>query len=369
MRIALNLLYLLPGEVGGTQTYATELMRALDQFTQNDEYLVFVNAESNDFAIPASPRFKKIVCRVHATNRAKRYLFEQLVLPFLAIWHGADVLHSLGYVGPVVAFQKHIITIHDANFVRLSPLMSPVKRWVYGVVARLSARSCNHILTISSFAKAELVECLGVVADKITVVHHGAPIPDESALGKDRADRLAPPKPYILVLGGGSRHKNIRSFVEAFAKVQDRFPHDLVIAGHVKDSLDDLPEILSLIKSNRIRITGYLSDADLDAAFRGAALFVFPTLYEGFGFPILEAQIRKTPVLCSRIASLPEIGEDSVAYFDPSSIQDMATKLANLLQEPETLKDLVERGLKNTQRFTWEQAAVQTHALYCHTLL
>lgn len=366
MRIGLNLLYLLPGQVGGTETYATELMRSLDLISQDDDYLVFVNAESADFQIPASPRFRKIICGVRASNRVKRYLYEQFVLPFLVQWHRVDVLHSMGYVGPAVLLKKHLITIHDANFVRLSWLMGPVKRRVYGLMARLSAKTCHHIVTDSSFSKEELAECLGVPRTKMTVVHLGAPAMGESR--DARPGHPAPPRPYVLVLGGGSRHKNIRPFVEAFTRVQDRFPHNLVIAGRLSDSFDDAPEILGLIQSGRIRITGFLQEADLDATYRGADLFVFPTLYEGFGLPLLEAQVRGVPVLCSRVASLPELGGDSVAYFDPSSIEDMAAKLADLLQNPEAMKDLVERGHGNVHRFTWEQAATRTRTLYRHLL-
>ena len=362
MRIGLNLLYLIPGEVGGTETYATELMRSLDLLSQDDDFLVFVNIESADFQIPASPRFRKIICGVRASNRVKRYLFEQVVLPFLVQWHHVDVLHSMGYVGPAVLLKKHLITIHDANFVRLSWLMSPLKRWVYGLMARLSAMTCHHIVTDSSFSKDELIECLGVPQTKMTVVHLGAPAVSEP--GDVRTGHSTASRPYVLVLGGGSRHKNIRPFVEAFTRVQDHFPHNLVIAGRLSDSFDDAPEVLALIQSGRISITGFLQKADLNAAYRGADLFVFPTLYEGFGLPLLEAQVRGVPVLCSRVASLPELGGDSVAYFDPSSIEDMAAKLADLLQNPEALKDLVERGHRNVHRFTWEQAATQTRTLY-----
>jgi glycosyltransferase involved in cell wall biosynthesis len=369
MKIGLNLLYLLPSQVGGTETYATELMRALDRTVEGDEFLVFLNSESANFHIPASPKFRKIICGVRANNRIKRYLFEQFVLPFLVSWYRVDILHSLGYVGPILLLQKHIITIHDANFVRLSWLMSPVKRRVYGLIARLSARTCNHIITISSFAKEELVNCLGVTSTKVTVVHHGVPLANEPAIGDGWLHGLAELQPYVLVLGGGSRHKNIRSFVASFARVQDCFPHKLVIAGHLSDSMGDLPEALELINSGRIIITGFLKDTDLDATYRGADLFVFPTLYEGFGLPILEAQARSVPVLCSRVASLPEIGGNSVAYFDPTSVDDMAEKLRDLLGSPEVMRDLVDRGHKNLLRFTWEHAASQICAIYKHILV
>lgn len=362
MRIGLNLLYLIPGQVGGTETYATKLMHSLNSLNQDDDYLVYVNKESAAFPVPESPRFTKIVCGVQASHRVKRYLFEQFVLPFLLQRHRVNILHSMGYVGPILPLKRHIITIHDANFVRLSWLMSPMRRWIYGLVTRLSAKTCNHIITISSFSKEELAQCLGVPRAKMTVVYHGAPAlfaPKGALFTRSTATH-----PYVLVLGGGSRHKNIRAFVEAFARVHDQFPHNLLIAGRLNETFDASPEVIALIQTGRIRITGFLEDADLDAAYRGADLFVFPTLYEGFGLPLLEAQARGVPVLCSRVASLPELGGDSVAYFDPSSVEDMAANLSALLQNADARMDLVERGHRNAHRFNWELAAVQTHALY-----
>jgi len=364
MRIGLNLLYLLPGQVGGTETYAVELMRALDTSALDDEFLVFVNAESAALPIPASHRFRRIICPVRANNRMKRYLYEQSILPFQVLWHRVDLLHSLGYVGPILPLHRHLITIHDANFVRLSHLMSPLKRRVYGLIARLSARTCSLVVTDSSFSKEELEACLGLPEAKLAVVLLGAPIVSPLLESADQAGAFALHQPYILVLGGGSPHKNIRAFAHAFAKVANHFPHKLLIAGRLNDSLEDLPEVLKLIQSGRIVITGFLDEAKLDQAFRGAALYAFPTLYEGFGLPLLEAQVRGIPVLCSRVASLPELGGDSVAYIDPTSLEDMATRLAELLTHPDLLRDLADRGHANVRCFTWEKTAVQTRALY-----
>lgn len=364
MRIGLNLLYLLPSQVGGTETYAVELMRALDTGAPDDEFLVFVNAESAKLPIPSGHRFRRIICPVRAANRMMRYLYEQFVLPFQVLWHRVDLLHSLGYVGPILPLHKHLITIHDANFVRLSHLMSPLKRIVYGLIVRLSAKTCSHVVTVSSFSKAELEECLELPSTKVSVTLSGAPIMSQRLEQTGLAGVFASHQPYILVLGGGSPHKNIRAFVQAFGSVAERFPHKLLIAGRLNDSLDDLPVVSQLIQSGRIVISGFLGDAELDQAYRGATLYVFPTLYEGFGLPLLEAQARGVPVLCSRIASLPELGGDSVAYLDPSSIEDMAKQLENLLSHPAQLQNLTERGKANVQRFTWEQTAVQTQTLY-----
>lgn len=361
MRIGLNLLYLLPGQVGGTETYASELLNSLAKIESIDEYYIYVNNESKNFPLPNSPRFIRVACPVAATSRVKRYFFEQAILPLIAWKHKIQVLHSLGYVGPIITFQNHIITIHDANFVRLSSLMSRIKRWIYGTVIRCAARTCDHVITISEFSKKELTELLGVPEDKMSVIHHGTPLPPEPVEPRTSTKF---PRPYILTLGGGSRHKNIRAFTQAFARACGEFPHHLVIAGHLQDSFDGLPEVLALKESGRILITGFLSNQDLDEAFRQADLFVFPTLYEGFGFPILEAQMRGVPVLCSKTASLPEIGGSSVAYFDPSSIEDMTLALTNLLKHPKLLQELASLGEVNTQRFTWDQTAKLTAGLY-----
>jgi glycosyltransferase involved in cell wall biosynthesis len=275
-----------------------------------------------------------------------------------------DILHSLGYVGPILSLHKHLITIHDANFVRLSHLMSPLKRIIYGLIVRLSAKTCSHVVTISAFSKAELEECLGLPGSRVSVVLSGAPTGSPCAEPTDLTGTFASHQPYILVLGGGSPHKNIRAFVQAFSSVAECFPHKLLIAGRLNDALDDLQGVPQLIQSGRIIITGFLDEAELDRAYRGAALYAFPTLYEGFGLPLLEAQARGVPVLCSQIASLPELGGDSVAYLDPTSLKDMAKQMKHLLNHPDRLQDLATRGKVNVQRFTWEETGTQTWALY-----
>ena len=175
MRIGLNLLYLLPGQVGGTETYAVELMRALDSNSLDDEFIVFVNAESAALSVPVSHKFRRVICPIRATSRVNRYLYEQFFLPFQLLWYRVDLLHSLGYVGPILPLHRHLITIHDANFVRLSHLMSPLKRIVYGLIARLSAKTCNLVVTDSNFSKGELEACLGLHESKLNVVLLGAP--------------------------------------------------------------------------------------------------------------------------------------------------------------------------------------------------
>ncbi|MDR3670299.1 MAG: glycosyltransferase family 1 protein [Holophaga sp.] len=361
MKIGLNLLYMLPGQVGGSETYATELINGYEKNAPEVDFVVFVNLEASHFPLPSNSRFTRVVCNVRATNRIKRYFYEQFVLPFLALRYHLDVLHSLGYVGPILHFQRHLLSILDANFIRLSWSMSPLKRWVYARVARLCARTCTHITTISNFSKEELIECLPVTGEKITVVHLGAPSVTFSI--KPEAVTSGAARPYLLVLGGGSPHKNIRAFVQAFTQASARIPHGLVIAGRLTEPLDDLPDALALVRGGRITITGFLSANDLDAAYRGADVFVFPTLYEGFGLPVLEAQIRGIPVLCSNVASLPEIGGDSVAYFDPRSISNMAKTLEELLAEPTKVTELRERGYKNVLRYSWENTCQKTLAL------
>jgi glycosyltransferase involved in cell wall biosynthesis len=354
--------------VGGTETYAAELLKAFARAENDTEFVVFLNAEAHSFPVPESPRFKKVVCMVHAANRVKRYLFEQFVLPVMALRYNLDLMHSLGYVGPVLIVQKHIITIHDANFVRLSHQMKPLKRWIYGLIVKLSAKTCSHVVTISGFSKQELVGSLGLSRSKLSVVAHGAPnVPDYMTEAEADQPTWAR-KPYILVLGGGSVHKNISAFVEAFVSVQRRIPHSLVIAGRLAVSLGSNPKVAGLLKSGKITITGFLDDQSLDLAYRGADLFVFPTLYEGFGLPVLEAQARGVPVLCSKVASLPEIGADSVEYLDPHCVTGMADALVSLVGNPARLKELREAGYMNAARFTWERAAAQTQEIYSNLL-
>ena len=366
MRIGLNLLYIIPGENGGTQTYAESLIRALAALNTGDDFTVFVSEEGRSLALPEQPNFRKVVCPVHAARREARYVYEQMVFPRLLAGYGLDVLHSLGYVCPLRAPCRSVVTIHDLNYLTPWHGMSRVKRLFLGGFVRQSARHADAVLTVSHFSKGEIQRRLHVPEAKITVTWEGPREPSSLPPGAwdGLAARYGIAEPYLLAFGSLSGNKNIARLIRAFAGIGSKVPHTLLLVGHLTPGAEMEAEIEALGIEGRIKITGYVPDADVMPLLEHADLFAFPSLYEGFGLPVLEAQMAGVAVACSAAASLPEVAGDGATLFDPLSVDDMARVLRECLSDPARRAALVEKGRANVARFSWERTARATLEVY-----
>lgn len=373
MRIGLNLLYLIPGAVGGTQTYAESLIGALARVAPDDELVVFLNREAAELPLGGAD-VQRVVVPVPGRVRAARYVCEQAVLPSLLRRHRVDLVHSLGYVGPAATHCPRVVTIPDVNY-RAYP-MSPLRRATLGCFVTRSARTAHHVVTISEFARREIVRELGVPPERLTVVHLAGPelaaferrdvAPDVSRGELARAYGV--PGPYVLAFSSPLPHKNIARLVRAFAAVAPRVPHTLVVAGHLPWSASDLATIRAAEATGRVRAIGYVPGAHVLPLLRYADLFVFPSLYEGFGLPALEAQAAGVPVACSNAGALPEVAGEGAVLFDPSAEDYISRALARCLLDAALREHLRRAGRANVARFSWEATARATDDVYRRVL-
>lgn len=366
MRVALNILYLIPGVVGGTQTYAVELIRALARLDTENEYLIYMNREAAELELTDAPNFRRVVCPIHAIRRPVRYAWEQAALPHQLRLRRIHVLHSLGYVGPLASPCRHVVTIHDLNYLHHENKIGGAKRNLLAKLIPRVARAADHLLTVSEFSKREMVEHIGVPAEKITVTHEGQReyIPETPQLRAEVERRYPVARPYLAAFSSPSPHKNISRLLEAFAQIRAEVPHDLLLIGHLPEGRDLRAEITRLGLDDRIALTGYVPDEHVMPLLARAALFVFPSLYEGFGLPLLDAQRAGVPVACSTAASLPEVAGSGAVKFDPCSVSEMAQVIRMVLTDPLLQASLRERGRTNLARFAWERAARETRAVY-----
>ncbi|MBA2707620.1 MAG: glycosyltransferase family 4 protein [Gemmatimonadaceae bacterium] len=367
MLIALNLLYLIPGVVGGTQTYATSLIRELALQDHDNEYVVFVNEDSADLDVTPAGNFRKVVCPFIAVRRSVRYSWEQLVLPMQLNRLKPNVVHSLGYVAPLASRTPQVVTVHDLNFLGHRGRHSALGRRAFGFFVRRSVHKADHVIAVSEFSRGEIVRHLGVPASKVSVVHCAGRDPSEY-----EASAHAPPsaivrdvaKPYILSFSALSAHKNIPGLLAAFALIRERVPHSLVLVGHLPDKVHSVRSEIVNASAERVHFTGYLPDSDVVALMRGASLFAYPSLYEGFGLLALDAQNAGVPVACSSGSSLPEVAGDGALMFDPTSVEDMARALETCLMDMGLRASLVMAGYANASRFSWKRTACETLAVY-----
>ena len=364
MRVALNLLYLIPGVVGGTETYAYSLIHSIAALDDENEYVVFLNKLGADMDLTPGPNFRRVICPFVPLRRMVRYGWEQGILPFQLGREKIDLVHSLGYVAPLAARSRQIVSVHDLNFLSHDGWGTARSRRILQFFVERSVRRADHVITMSEFARGGLIHELGVPPEKVTVTHEAAARhlknPDPAARSDyDPAGGM----PYIVAFSALPMHKNIERLVLAFERIRDVVPHSLVVVGNLPHD-PEYRRRLEAKSGSRIHFTGYLSNADMAAALSGASLFAFPSLYEGFGLPIVEAQEAGIPVTCSAVAALPEIAGSGAHYFDPLSVESIAAALRKCLHDNDLRETLVRNGYENARRFSWEKTARETLAIY-----
>jgi glycosyltransferase involved in cell wall biosynthesis len=235
--------------------------------------------------------------------------------------------------------------------------MTPARRILLYAMMRLSAVRCHKIVTISEFSKSQIVRYFKINASKITAI----PLAGSNGAVSHQNDcgRARQSAPYIVLFSSPFAHKNVPAAIEAYrlAKSNSRIQQKLLVIG-------TMPSGLSIEQQPDIQVTGYISRQEMLHTLAGADLLINPSLYEGFGLPILEAMGLGVPVVCSRRASFPEVAGDAAVFFDPDSVQDMASKLALVANSDELRNELRTKGFSNERRFSWLETARMTEKVY-----
>lgn len=341
MRVGINTLFLIPGEVGGSETVTRNLLSTLRTVAPDLELVLFTNRE-NDATFVDYPR---VCLDVAARNRALRVVAEQTSLVRHASRAGVDVLLSLGYTAPLYAPFRQAVMVYDAQFVTHPEDFPLFSRLVQRAIIPRAARRANVVLTGSQFAKRELVERLGAPENSVKVVPFGI-----SSVFSPAVNEQEPGAPYLLCVCNAYPHKNLTRLVRVFQRLSREIPHRLVIVG--KSGAGEPPTAPGVERRQQVTL------AELVNLYRRCDLFVLPSLYEGFGFPALEAMACGARVVVARAGSLPEVAGDAATYFDPTDEDDMEKVIRTTLEEsPETRARYRARGLQRAASFTWEATA------------
>ncbi len=345
----------------GTEQYSAQLLEALGRLDRHNRYTLYVNARTRPpLALPANFR-ARLIPFPRAWTHARLSL-ELLRRP-------PDVLFVPAHVVPL-AHPRSVVTIHDLGY-RAFPEAHPWRARQYlDWSTRWSAAVARRVIVPSEATARDLADAYGTPRERIVVVPHGyhprfRPLPDDEV--RDGLARLGIPRPYVLFVGTLQPRKNLARVLEAFETLAARgLPHHLVLVGRrgwLADPLFAAIERPGSPARGRIHVTGYLADEDLPVVYTGAAALAFPSLYEGFGLPALEAMACGTPVLASNTSSLPEVVGDAALTVDPLDTRAITAALDRLLTDQTLRGDLRERGLARAQQFTWERAAERTLAV------
>jgi glycosyltransferase involved in cell wall biosynthesis len=363
VRVGLNLIYLVPGETGGTETFARELIPALRKVAPELELTAFINREAAaDHDAPWAQLGSSVTVPVSATNRAAWVRGEQHLLPRLARRAGCELVHSLAATGPLRGSFQRVVTVHDLHYLIVPEAHSGLRGLGMRSLVPAAAHSAHRVFTDSTQTRRDLLEHYPRLdGSRIDVVPLGVrpPGPDVPRTPEaELRDRFGLVDRQVVLTASGKRpHKNIPALLEALALLDAPRPV-LVVPGYATPHDHELrgrAEVLGLRAD--VRFPGWVPAGDLEGLYALATACVVPSLYEGFGLPVLEAMARGVPVACSDRGSLPEIAGQAALLFDPTDPREIAGALRRLLTDTELVAQLQGRGRAQAQRFSWEASA------------
>jgi alpha-1,3-rhamnosyl/mannosyltransferase len=282
-----------------------------------------------------------------------------------------DLYHSPYYLMPYRPTIPTVVTLHDLIPLRYPQYFSLVQRLIFAATVRLATRAAQQVVAVSHATADDLQDLLGLGASRIRVIPEAADPafhPRSARQIETVRRRQGLPERYALYLGSNKPHKNLSRLVEAWAKISDMqraTAPGLVIAGVWDDRYPEPRQrAAALGVEESIIWLGPIPEADLPALYTGATAFIFPSVYEGFGLPVLEAMACGTPVGCSNTSSLPEVAGDAALLFDPTTADSIAQALHRMLADDRLRRDLSERGLSRAGELSWERTAKETLKLY-----
>lgn len=370
MHLGLNLVYLVPGETGGMELYARELVPALTESDPSLEVTAFINREAAEAGLELGSGVRMVVVPVQARNRVGWVRGEQQYLPGLATRRGVDVLHSLASTAPAWGAFARVTTIHDLIYRRFPEAHFGLRTLGMRVLVPLAARRSHLVIAVSRSTARDLEHFLHLPEAKIEVIpqghgdppHRPAPPEDEASV---RQRWQLGERPVVLTLSAKRPVKNLARLLEALALMPTERRPVLIMPGYPTPYEEELRHrVEELGLRDDVRMPGWVSDGQIEGLWRVAGCFVFPSLYEGFGAPVLEAMRRGVPVACSNRSSLPEVAGDAARYFDPEQPQQMAEAMEALLVDERAAGELARLGSVQADRFTWAETARRTLGVY-----
>jgi glycosyltransferase involved in cell wall biosynthesis len=372
--VGLNLIFLVPGETGGMEVAARELIPALlAAAPAGMRFTAFINREaaaSGDG--PWGELLPAVTVPVSARNRAQWVLGEQALLPRQAARAGVDLVHSLASTAPLHGRFRRVVTIHDVIYARFPEAHSGMREKGMRVLVPWAARRSDRVIADSHSTRDDLVQVLGIDPERIDVVPLGlgalrrqTPMTERDVRARfDLGERR-----IVLSLSAMRPHKNLARLIGALARIPAESRPLLVLPGYPTWHERELRErAASAGVAADVRFPGWVSGAEVEGLWAIADGFVFPSLYEGFGLPVLEAMARGVPVACSNAASLPEVAGDAALLFDPHEGPAITEALLRLLEDSALRERMRARGLIRAGEFTWERAARLTLASYARAL-
>lgn len=349
----------------GVGTYSYNLLKSLREIDKESEYVLFCDRRS----ISQVP---------DADNFSKRVISESVFSPFHQFFfsitlkkQSLDLFHAPHFIFPLFLSSRSVITIHDLiPLVFPSSMPSKVGRFYYQKANKKALAKADMIIAVSESTKKDLLEHFEISDEKVKVIYNGVAenfreIENKTLLNEVKK-RYNIQSKFILNVGNPKPHKNWLGLIKAFAALEDEFSNYQMVLVGSKDPR--YPKAQQLIRQlhleDRVIITGFVKESEMPLLYNAAEVFVFPSLYEGFGLPVLEAMACGTPVATSNVSSLPEVAGDAADVVDATDESILAHAIERLLSDDKLSKKLSEKGLKRAKLFSWKKTAHQTLEVY-----
>ncbi|MBP6864630.1 MAG: glycosyltransferase family 4 protein [Candidatus Didemnitutus sp.] len=355
MNISVSGRFLRVNNPTGTQRSATRLLTATLRAARAGEFELFIPRGAEERAGEIAAGASAIFRRMPSPNGKADHLWEQLLWPAMS---RARTLLSLMGTGPILhPGHRHIMVVHDINFMLLPQVFTPAFRVWYRYACGQAARRADAIICFSAYVKRSLINRLGIVPERIHVIYQGPGIDVETLRNSEMP---APRRPYFLCVGSLQPHKNLKTILAAWARLNQEIPDfELKIVGRRQSRFSVCDFAHELAEARNVTFTGYINDTELASAYKGATAFIYPSLEEGFGLPIVEAFYSGCPVITSNCSCLPEIAGDAAWQVNPQSVEELVEAMRKLANSPSAREKLITRGLSRAGLFSWPAAGAQ----------
>lgn len=348
------------GDVGGPGEYSRSVLDALLRLDRDNQYFLFVHDAVLAERYRTYPNAHIIVL---ATRR--RFIFDQFLVPLAARKHHCDVIINLKHSVPLLTGARTVLVMHGADWIAFPQNYYFFDRLYHALALPFFCWKADRIISVSRNATAMAIERLGLAPEKFATIYHGfrrdfIRINDKARLDSVRA-RYKLPERFILYVGRIYPMKNVGGLIDAFAMLRDRIPHNLVIAGvkHYKTERD-LAAIERHGLADRVHVIGFVDEPDLPSLYSLADAFVLPSLYEGFGIPLLEAMACGCPIVTSTAGSCPEVIDGAGVLVDPRDASEIAEGIYRVLSDKALRADVIAKGHQRVAQFSWEKCAQET---------
>ncbi len=359
------------GSIGkGLGRYTQKLIENLELIDQGNEYIIFLRKENFDEYIPRANNFKKVLADYRWYG-----ISEQIFFPRLLRGYNLDVVHFPHFNVPIFYRRPIIVTIHDLILLHfptlrgttLSPLWFKIKFIAYKLTIKSALSRSRAILVVSEFTKKDILQHYNIDKEKIFITYEAA---NDYCYVSNKNDKeilkkYGIIKPYLLYVGNAYPHKNLEFLTSVFSELKKEKSHlNMVLVGKEDYFYSNLKEFVSRKGMRGVFFPGYVSDQDLDVIYRNSELYVFPSLYEGFGLPPLEAMSKGIPVISSDHDCMREILRDSALFFNAKDKNSLSCCIRKVLENDLLKKNLIEKGYNISKLYSWKKMAKETLEIY-----